>query len=242
MAMEKIKVGGFVSQEVAKINANFTDIETNYAKSADIPTVPTNVSEFTNDAGYAKSTEIPTKTSDLTNDSGYITNAAVPTKTSELTNDSGFITVAAVPTTTSELANDSGFVNQTDLDAAIAGVTVPTKTSQLANDSGYITSSDVQDKVDKVDGKGLSTEDYTTAEKEKLAGLSAPENKSFAAANWTASGGQYTYTVAAGGKVPTMVMRKDGTAYGAALVDIKMSGTNIVLTSDEAFEGYIVCV
>ena len=31
---------------------------------------------------------------------------------------------------------------------------------------------DIANKVDKVDGKGLSTEDYTTAEKEKLAGLS----------------------------------------------------------------------
>lgn len=223
MAIEKIKVGGFVSQEVAKVNANFAEIETNYAKSTDIPTVPTNVSEFTNDAGYAKSTEIPTKTSELTNDSGYVT-------------------TAAIPTTTSDLANDSGFINQTDLDAAIGGITVPTKTSQLANDSGYITSADVQNKVDKVDGKGLSTEDYTTAEKEKLANLSAPENKSFATANWTSNGGQYTYTVAAGGKTPTMVMRKDGTTYGLALVDIKMSGTNIVLTSDEAFEGYIVCV
>ena len=31
---------------------------------------------------------------------------------------------------------------------------------------------DIANKVDKVEGKGLSTEDYTTAEKEKLAGLS----------------------------------------------------------------------
>lgn len=31
----------------------------------------------------------------------------------------------------------------------------------------------VDDKVDKVDGKGLSTEDYTTAEKNKLAGIAA---------------------------------------------------------------------
>ena len=36
--------------------------------------------------------------------------------------------------------------------------------------------SDLANKVDKVSGKGLSTEDYTTAEKNKLAGLSNPSN------------------------------------------------------------------
>ena len=38
--------------------------------------------------------------------------------------------------------------------------------------SGYATVEELNKKVDKVDGKQLSTEDYTTAEKEKLAGLS----------------------------------------------------------------------
>ena len=51
--------------------------------------------------------------------------------------------------------------------------TIPKKTSDLINDSGFLTShQDISGKVDKVTGKGLSTEDYTTAEKTKLAGLS----------------------------------------------------------------------
>ena len=58
---------------------------------------------------------LPTKVSDLTNDSGFITGAAVPTKTSDLTNDSGFITGAAVPTKTSQLQNDSGFTTASAL-------------------------------------------------------------------------------------------------------------------------------
>lgn len=37
--------------------------------------------------------------------------------------------------------------------------------------SGYATTSQLGDKVDKVTGKGLSTEDYTTIEKNKLAGI-----------------------------------------------------------------------
>ena len=56
---------------------------------------------------------------------------------------------------------------------------LPTKVSQLTNDSGFQTSVQVGaivdgkivNKVDKVSGKQLSTEDYTTAEKQKLAGL-----------------------------------------------------------------------
>lgn len=56
---------------------------------------------------------------------------------------------------------------------------LPTKTSQLTNDSGFQNSTQVGsiiddrivNKVDKVEGKQLSTEDYTTVEKQKLAGL-----------------------------------------------------------------------
>lgn len=55
--------------------------------------------------------------------------------------------------------------------------TIPTKVSQLTNDSGYITEhQDISGKVDKVKGKGLSTNDYTTAEKEKLAGIAENAN------------------------------------------------------------------
>lgn len=48
------------------------------ANPKDIPTVPTNVSAFNNDAGYAKKTELPTKTSELENDSGFITVKDIP--------------------------------------------------------------------------------------------------------------------------------------------------------------------
>lgn len=55
--------------------------------------------------------------------------------------------------------------------------TIPTKTSQLTNDSGFATigvdiaalKDDINGKVDKVAGKGLSTNDYTTADKNKVA-------------------------------------------------------------------------
>lgn len=54
-------------------------------------------------------------------------------------------------------------------------ITVPTKTSDITNDSDYATNSSVDSKlsgkVDVVSGKGLSTNDYTTNEKNKLLGI-----------------------------------------------------------------------
>lgn len=61
-------------------------------------------------------------------------------------------------------------------------VETPTKTSDLTNDSGFLTEhqdisglatkTELNKKVDKVDGKQLSTEDFTTLLKQKLDGLS----------------------------------------------------------------------
>ena len=49
---------------------------------------------------------------------------------------------------------------------------IPTNTSELTNDSGYLTEhQDISGKVDKIDGKGLSANDYTAEEKTKLAGI-----------------------------------------------------------------------
>lgn len=175
MAMQTIKNGGFIAEEIGKINDNFAEIQNDYAKKTQIP--------------------------------------SVPTKTSQLTNDSGFITSAAIPD-------------------------VPTKTSDLTNDSGFITAAAISNKVDKEAGKGLSTEDYTTAEKTKLNDLKAPTKVTFTTNNWTSG----TFTTAANGQIPTVVMRKSGSNYGIALVDVQVVGTNVVITSDEAFEGYVMLV
>lgn len=76
-----------IEEAIEGIEAGEVDLS-DYAKKEDIPTVPTNVSAFTNDAGYltehqslneyAKKTEIPTKTSQLTNDSDYVTKDELP--------------------------------------------------------------------------------------------------------------------------------------------------------------------
>ena len=64
-----------------------------------IPTVPTNVSAFTNDAGYLTSvpSEYVTETEMQTALASKADTADIPTAVSELTNDSGYITSAGAP-------------------------------------------------------------------------------------------------------------------------------------------------
>ena len=88
-----------------------------------------------------------------------VANITVPTKTSEITNDSGFITISDVP----EGAAASTTTPKMDGTAAVG--------KELAFARGdHVHPSDTT-KVDKVTGKGLSTNDYTTAEKNKLTGI-----------------------------------------------------------------------
>ena len=113
---------------------------------ANITNKPTDVSYWTNDAGYITSADLPTKTSDLTNDSDFVTTADVPTKTSDLTNDSGFITNSV-----SNLANyykKSETYTQGEVNSLLSAITIPTKTSDLTNDgsdgtSTYVTQSNL---------------------------------------------------------------------------------------------------
>ena len=94
-------------------------------------------------------------------------NITVPTATSDLTNDSGFITISDVP------------------EGAAASTTVPLMNGTAATGSetafargDHVHPSDTS-KVDKVTGKGLSTNDYTTEQKTKLAGIAAGAEVSF---------------------------------------------------------------
>lgn len=89
---------------------------------------------------------------------------------------------SAVEALDSSIASESGkaIASVTVVDGKITASTkiaVPSKTSDLTNDSGFQTASDLSTalagKVDKVTGKGLSTNDYTTDEKNKLSGIEA---------------------------------------------------------------------
>ena len=109
---------------------------------ANITNKPTDVSYWTNDAGYITSAALPTKTSDLTNDSGFITSADVPTKTSDLTNDSGFIT-SSVNNLTNYYKKSETYT-QGEVNSLLSAIVVPTKTSDLTNDGSDGTSTYVE--------------------------------------------------------------------------------------------------
>ncbi len=130
---------------------------TDYAKKSDIPTiptVPTKVSELINDKNYISS--IP---------NNYVTEETLATKGYLTQHQSldGYVKQGSIPTKLSQFTNDEGYITE-----------VPDEyvTEDELNAKNYLTShQDISKKVDKIDGKGLSTEDYTTTEKTKLAGL-----------------------------------------------------------------------
>ena len=126
-----------------------------------IPSVPTNVSAFTNDANYITSADvpaIPTNVSVFTNDAGYITMDSipdiptVPTNVSSFTNDAGYLTsyteqqVLSINNDTIYLTGGSfaklpaGFSGSyNDLTDRPDIPSIPTEVSTFNNDAGYLT-------------------------------------------------------------------------------------------------------
>lgn len=116
------------------------------ANVADIPTVPTDVSAFNNDAGYLTQHQSLAgyATEAWVGQQGYLTSApvssvngqtgavtiSVPTKVSDLSNDSNFITAAGAPV--QSVNGQTGTVTLTI-------PTVPTDVSSFNNDAGYLT-------------------------------------------------------------------------------------------------------
>ena len=112
-----------------------------------IPTVPTNVSAFANDAGYLTGyTETDPQFNAWDKDYNDLINKpaipTVPTNVTAFTNDAGYITQADmpgsldIPTNVSAFVNDAGYITSNEIPEIPA---VPTNVSQLNNDAGYIT-------------------------------------------------------------------------------------------------------
>ena len=125
---------------------------------------PTNVSYWTNDAGYITSAALPTKTSDLTNDgsdgsSTYVEAdelASVATSGSynDLTNKPTIPTVNdATLTIQRNGVNIDSFTANASQNKSI-NVVVPTKTSDLTNDSNFATTSQIPTKTSDLTNDG----------------------------------------------------------------------------------------
>lgn len=165
-------------------------------------------------------------------------NITVPTKTSQLANDSTFQTSAQVVAAINTAISKSGHASFQKVDAVpkvdaaqenILYLVMNTTTkhydiyAKIKGDGDHYTMEllddttvDLSGKVDKVAGKGLSTNDYTTAEKTKLAGIAEGANKYVHPSHTAATSGLYKITVDALGHViaVTKVTKEDITGLG----------------------------
>ena len=105
-----------------------------------IPTVPTNVSAFTNDVGYlTEYTE--QQVLSISNDTLFLTGGSFVKLPAGFDGDYNSLTnkptIPTVPTNVSAFNNDAGYITSEDIPEI---PTVPTNVSAFTNDAGYLTS------------------------------------------------------------------------------------------------------
>lgn len=221
MARQEIKLGAFWDVIFNAINANFTelyDAQGNAVTSAEL-------------------------TQQL---ASYITASALNATLSDYVTDAELAAAIKDFATTGDLnAALNGYVSTDALTQQLASyITAAALTQELA---GYATTAALNNvagnKVDKIAGKDLSTNDYTDAEKNKLAGLKAPTKHEFTVNNWgTAdSSGVYSMAITSNQHVAN-VFRADGSNFENAAVAISVNGGTITIKSEETFAGYVILV
>lgn len=189
------------------------------AQANKIESIKVNGTAQTIDPDKSVNITVPTKTSQLNNDSTFQTSAQVVAAINTAISKSGhasFQKVDAVPKADAAQENILYLVMNTttkhyDIYAKIKGSS-DSYTMELLDD----TTVDLSGKVDKVAGKGLSTNDYTTAEKTKLAGIAEGANKYVHPSYTVKTSGLYKVTVDATGHVSAAaaVTKGDITALG----------------------------
>lgn len=189
------------------------------AQANKIESIKVNGTAQTIDPDKSVNITVPTKTSQLNNDSTFQTSAQVVAAINTAISKSGhasFQKVDAVPKADAAQENILYLVMNTttkhyDIYAKIKGSS-GSYTMELLDD----TTVDLSGKVDKVAGKDLSTNDYTTAEKTKLAGIAEGANKYVHPSYTAKTSGLYKVTVDATGHVSAVaaVTKGDITALG----------------------------
>lgn len=145
------KVSGYITAEEAPV----TDVEVNGSSVvtngvAEI-TVPTDVSDLVNDAGYLTTETDPTvpswakqstKPSYTATEVGALPDDTfIPTNVSDLVNDEGYISSETDPTVPLwAKAPTKPSYSASEVGALPASTVIPSKTSDLLNDSGFLTS------------------------------------------------------------------------------------------------------
>lgn len=223
---EKVKSDYATKTELNTLSGRVDDIVSTGGEPNVITSIKVNgaVQEI---ADKAVDITVPTKTSDLTNDSNFQSDTQVATAIAQAIAASGhasFVKVNEVPDAESAEENKLYLVmNSTtehyDIYAKV-GTEVVLLDDTTVDLSGYTTTEGMNallaDKVDKETGKGLSTNDYTTTEKEKLAGIEAGANAYVHPTYTQKVSGLYKVTVDATGHVSdaTAVTKTDITGLG----------------------------
>ena len=207
------------NQKAKALAARVDALERVGAQANVIETVKVNGTAQTIASDKSVNITVPTKTSQLANDSTFQTSAQVVAAINTAISNSGhasFQKVDAVPEVDTAQENILYLVMNTttkhyDIYAKIKG-DGDNYTMELLDD----TTVDLSGKVDKVAGKGLSTNDYTTADKTKLAGIAAGANNYVHPSHTAATSGLYKITVDALGHVTavTAVTKNDITSLG----------------------------
>ena len=189
---EKTKLAGIEAGAEANVNADW-DAASGDAQILHKPTIPSKTSELTNDAGFiitetdptvpswAKTPSKPTYTA---SEVGALPDTTViPTKTSDLTNDSGFVADSSyVHTdnnfTSTEKTKLAGIASgaevnvNADWNATTGDAAILNKPANIVQDASYV----------------HTDNNYTTTEKNKLAGIEAGAEVNVQS-DWNASSG-----------------------------------------------------
>lgn len=190
LASDRRKLNSIAVGAEVNVNADWNATEGD-ALILNKPTIPT--------VDVTKS-YVDTQLATKANASNVYTKAEVDSKVSSVYRVKGSVASYANLPTVDVTIGDVYNINDTGANY-VATSTTPTwdKLSETVDLSGYATTaamnSALGNKVDKVSGKALSTNDYTTAEKNKLAGIAASANNySLPAATSSVLGGVKTST------------------------------------------------
>lgn len=228
MAYDKNKLTrlGALEELAKRVNADFATKQSVTA----LETKVTNLESAGGEPNVITSIKVNGTTQTVTDKAVNIT---VPTKVSQITNDSKFQTDAEVKGAVNAAINtfmtnvsDDGTVNTykelVDYAAEHKGEAA-TMAGDIAKNKTDIATlkTDVAGKVDKVDGKVLSSNDYTTEEKNKLAGIAAGANNYVHPSHTANALGLYRIATDAQGHVASVaeVKKADITALGIPAQD-----------------------
>ena len=189
--LKALESSGFQQNAIEKIKMNGTALPVT-DKTVNIP-VPTTTAQLTNDAGFIKKADARTVAQEEIAKSGYLRYKIVPELPSAeeadehiwyllYNGDTGHFDIYAL------MAGEMSWLDDTTIDLSDYITTGKLKESQDAQDTKIAANAKAiadevtrakaaeAGKVDKVEGKGLSSNDFTAAEKEKLTGVEANAN------------------------------------------------------------------